>query len=72
MQKIIKMKGMIIIKMKGMIRMIGIIRKFDELGRVTIPMEYRRYLGLEKNARVEVKVNDNYEIVLKPVKERGC
>ena len=58
--------------MKGMIRMIGIIRKFDELVRVTIPMEYRRYLKLKKNARVEVKVNDNNEKVLKPVKERGC
>ena len=54
-----------------MSNMIGIVRKFDELGRITIPIEYRRYLGIDNKGKVEIKVTENDEIILTPYRERG-
>ena len=42
----------------------GIVRKIDELGRITIPVETRRALGLEEKDSVEFFV-DGENIVLK-------
>ena len=37
----------------------GIVRNFDDLGRVVIPKEIRKMLGFENNSPVEIlKVND--------------
>lgn len=33
---------------------IGIVRKVDSLGRVTIPKELRRIFGLDKNEQIEI------------------
>ncbi len=42
----------------------GIVRKVDELGRVVIPIELRRTLGIEEKDALEIYV-DNEKIILK-------
>lgn len=42
---------------------IGIVRKVDELGRVVLPIELRRSLGIDVRDALEVYVNNN-QIVL--------
>ncbi|NLK51448.1 MAG: AbrB/MazE/SpoVT family DNA-binding domain-containing protein [Syntrophomonadaceae bacterium] len=42
----------------------GIVRKVDELGRIVIPIELRRTLGIEEKDALEIYV-DNEKIVLK-------
>ena len=59
----------------------GIVRKVDELGRVVIPIELRRTLGIAEKDALEIYVDDD-KIILKkytkckenrnvPVKDRG-
>ena len=45
----------------------GIVRKLDELGRVVIPIELRRTLGIAEKDALEIYV-DNEQIVLKKYK----
>ncbi len=45
----------------------GIVRKVDELGRVVIPIELRRTLGIEEKDALEIYVEDD-SIVLKKYK----
>jgi len=47
-----------------MIKTAGIVRKVDELGRVVIPVEVRRVLGISKFSGLEIYV-DNEMIILK-------
>ncbi|WP_129723983.1 AbrB/MazE/SpoVT family DNA-binding domain-containing protein [Xylanivirga thermophila] len=42
----------------------GIVRKVDELGRVVIPIELRRTLGIEQKDALEIYV-DGEQIILK-------
>ena len=42
----------------------GIIRPLDQLGRVTLPIELRRNLGIESEGHVEIFVEDD-KIILK-------
>ncbi|QGG46728.1 AbrB/MazE/SpoVT family DNA-binding domain-containing protein [Heliorestis convoluta] len=42
----------------------GIVRKVDELGRVVIPMELRRIMGIVEKDGLEIYV-DNEKIILK-------
>ena len=42
----------------------GIVRKIDELGRITLPIELRRNLGIEEKDPIEIFVDDD-SIVLK-------
>ncbi|MFD0768838.1 AbrB/MazE/SpoVT family DNA-binding domain-containing protein [Bacillus sp. CGMCC 1.60114] len=42
----------------------GIVRKVDELGRVVIPVEIRRTLGLVEGTPLEIHVN-NEDIILR-------
>lgn len=42
----------------------GIVRKVDELGRVVIPIELRRTLGIDEKDALEI-YTDNEKIVLK-------
>ena len=42
----------------------GIVRKVDELGRIVIPIELRRTLGIEEKDSLEIYVNDD-TIILK-------
>ncbi|NLO89813.1 MAG: AbrB/MazE/SpoVT family DNA-binding domain-containing protein [Clostridia bacterium] len=47
-----------------MIKSTGIVRKVDELGRVVIPIELRRTLGIEEKDALEIYV-DKESIILK-------
>ena len=50
----------------------GIIRRMDDLGRITIPKEIRENLGIEDGTPMEIKVNDKGNIVLKKyIYEKG-
>lgn len=49
----------------------GIIRKFDELGRVVVPMELRRLHGIEAQDEVEVISQGDF-IVLRKVEKSCC
>jgi transcriptional pleiotropic regulator of transition state genes len=42
----------------------GVVRKVDELGRIVIPIELRRTLGIEEKDSLEIYV-DNEKIILK-------
>lgn len=42
----------------------GIVRKVDELGRVVIPIELRRTMGIDEKDALEIYV-DNEKIILK-------
>ena len=42
----------------------GIVRKVDELGRIVLPMELRRVLGIDKKDPVEIFI-DGDKIILK-------
>lgn len=43
----------------------GIVRKVDELGRVVLPIELRRTLGLVEKDALEIFVDDNQIILQK-------
>jgi transcriptional pleiotropic regulator of transition state genes len=45
----------------------GIVRKVDELGRVVIPIELRRTLGIAEKDSLEIYVDDD-QIILKKYK----
>ncbi len=47
-----------------MMKSTGIVRKVDELGRVVIPIELRRTLGIDEKDALEIYV-DNEKIILK-------
>ncbi|KLV17456.1 MULTISPECIES: AbrB/MazE/SpoVT family DNA-binding domain-containing protein [Bacillus cereus group] len=49
----------------------GIVRKLDSLGRVVIPMELRRSLGIGDKAPLEILV-DQECIILKPYQPKGA
>ncbi|MGI6413382.1 MAG: AbrB/MazE/SpoVT family DNA-binding domain-containing protein [Syntrophomonadaceae bacterium] len=42
----------------------GVVRKVDELGRIVIPIELRRTMGIEEKDALEIYV-DNDRIILK-------
>lgn len=48
----------------------GIVRKVDELGRVVIPKELRRTLGIEEKDPVEIYI-DGEKIILKKYLPNG-
>ncbi|MBQ6705924.1 MAG: AbrB/MazE/SpoVT family DNA-binding domain-containing protein, partial [Clostridia bacterium] len=37
----------------------GIVRRIDQLGRITIPMETRNILGIKENDSLEIFTEDN-------------
>ena len=43
----------------------GIVRKVDELGRIVLPKELRRTLGIQKEDPVEIFVDENNIILRK-------
>ena len=44
----------------------GIIRRFDDLGRIVIPKEIRRNLRIKEGTPIEITVNKNGSIILTP------
>lgn len=51
---------------------IGIIRKVDTLGRVVIPSELRRILGIEVDGHVEILKNEDEIIIRKYTHNHRC
>lgn len=43
----------------------GITRKVDELGRIVLPIELRKMLGIKEKDALEIYIGDNKEIILK-------
>ena len=43
----------------------GIVRKVDELGRIVLPIELRRTLGIEEKGRIEMFVDGESSILRK-------
>ena len=43
--------------------------KFDSLGRLTIPIQYRRALGMEVHETVQISITDNKLVVFKSPKK---
>ncbi|KXH86840.1 AbrB/MazE/SpoVT family DNA-binding domain-containing protein [Sporosarcina sp. HYO08] len=50
----------------------GIVRKVDELGRVVIPIELRRTLGIEQKDSLEIYVDDDKIILKKHIPSMTC
>lgn len=50
---------------------LGIVRKLDDLGRVTLPKELRKTFGINEGDPVEI-YTDNGAICLKAVEEVKC
>lgn len=50
----------------------GVVRRIDDLGRVVLPMELRRTLGIEPRDAVEVYVNENQIILQKYEHDLAC
>ena len=48
---------------------IGIVRKIDELGRIVLPIETRRQLGLDAKDGVEIFVDEYNKTILSRVAE---
>lgn len=44
----------------------GIMRRFDDLGRIVIPKEIRRQLGVKENDWMEMFIGENGELILTP------
>lgn len=50
----------------------GIVRKVDELGRITLPIELRRTLGIEERAPLEIFIDDKTIMLMKYQEENDC
>lgn len=50
----------------------GIVRKVDELGRVVIPIELRRTLGIEQKDSLEIYVDEDQIILKKHLPNMTC
>ena len=63
------MKKIHIQKMKQ----VGIVRQIDSLGRVSVPMEFRKTMNIEPNELLEQKLckdeNNEYVLVIRKYKE---
>ena len=46
----------------------GVVRRLDELGRITLPMELRKVFGIEERDSLEIYVEDD-TIILKKFKK---
>lgn len=48
-----------------MLKSLGLVRKVDDLGRIVIPMELRRVLGIDKQTPMEIFADENRIILQK-------
>lgn len=55
------------------LKQVGIVRPLDKLGRVVIPMEFRKIMGVGQNALLEQRLckdeNDECVLVIRKYKE---
>ena len=49
----------------------GMSRKVDELGRIVIPIEIRRSLGIEEGTLIDMSLN-GHDIILRKVNKTFC
>ena len=54
-----------------MIKATGVVRKVDDLGRIVIPMELRKTLGINESDPLEIYVDDNGKFILRKYSP-GC
>lgn len=47
----------------------GIIRRVDDLGRVVLPRSLRKSLKIDVGTKLDIRINENKEIVLKKISE---
>lgn len=52
-------------------KMTGISRHVDELGRVVIPKELRRNLGIEEGDLIEISLK-GHDVILRKVNQKCC
>jgi transcriptional pleiotropic regulator of transition state genes len=57
-------KGFRLEELLVMMKSTGVVRKVDELGRIVIPIELRRTMGIEEKDALEIYV-DNEKIILR-------
>lgn len=50
----------------------GMVRKVDELGRVVIPIELRRSLGIKEKDAIEIYVDEDQIVLKKYVPNMAC
>ncbi|WP_213511059.1 AbrB/MazE/SpoVT family DNA-binding domain-containing protein [Paenibacillus macerans] len=56
-----------------MIRSIGIVRPLDELGRIVIPIELRRFIGIGQGDTIEFFIdNESQRIMMRPYRTQEC
>ena len=48
----------------------GMMRRVDSLGRILVPMEYRKELGLEKDVKIEIEVLED-GMLIRPLRGDG-
>jgi transcriptional pleiotropic regulator of transition state genes len=53
------------LKMKNLMRPIGVVRKVDLLGRIVLPKSLRRRYGMEPGAGVEIIVDGDHILLEK-------
>ena len=53
--------------MEANVNVVGIIRAIDDLGRIVIPKEIRRSIGLHENDKVDILTTGNGDIILRKV-----
>ncbi len=51
-------------------RKIGVVRPIDELGRIVLPMEFRKVLGINPRDDLEISLTDNVITIRKY--EKSC
>ena len=50
----------------------GMVRRVDSLGRILVPMEYRKELELEKDVRIEIEVLEDGMLIQAAQKAKGA
>lgn len=55
-----------------MVKSTGIVRKVDELGRVILPIETRRALGIEEKDALEILVNNEDGQIILQKEFKAC
>ena len=53
--------------MEANVNVVGIIRAIDDLGRIVIPKEIRRSIGLQENDKVDILTTTDGSIILRKV-----
>lgn len=56
----------------GIMKSTGMVRKVDELGRVVIPIELRRSLGIKEKDPIEIYIEEDEIILKKYVEKTVC